>query len=195
VGYAAISAFWILYGALLHPGTGVEADAQILSFAERVGAMLASEESRAQMLNNLARLVAWQNPLIVILIAAALMRIRHWPQPLPELAAGIVIMLGLVVIVMPFQGYGWGYRYLHGFLGSLSLIAAFGWIALAERDAAFGRAALAACTAFALVMLPLRAWQAHAFAHPYAELFRAVRGSGADIVILDPTDIWFGAHQ
>jgi hypothetical protein len=38
-------------------------------------------------------------------------------------------------ILLPYQGHGWGYRYLHGLIGSLSLLAGYGWIALSERAA------------------------------------------------------------
>ena len=34
------------------------------------------------------------------------------------LVLGIVATLGVVLLLMPYQGHGWGYRYLHGCLAA-----------------------------------------------------------------------------
>ena len=85
---------------------------------------------------NLLRFLAWQSPLVIPLALVGLFAGRSRNATIVDLAAGIVLTLGVVLVLMPFQGHGWGYRYLHGFLGSLSLIAAQGWIHVTERDAA-----------------------------------------------------------
>ena len=196
LAYAAIGLFWIFYPSLIAPSAGEAGqEGALQGFVTKVTALLFADVSTAAfMLHNLARFVAWQNPFEIVLLGVALFACRKWPKPLPQLAAGVALTIVVVVVVMPFQGYGWGYRYVHGLLGSFSLIAAYGWIALTGEDAARGRAAFAACTAFALLMLPLRAWQAYSFSHPYAAVAQAIRTTDADLLFLDPTAIWYGAH-
>jgi hypothetical protein len=43
-----------------------------------------------------------------------------------------------------------------------------------------------------VVLLPWRAYQVHGFVAPYAAASEAIRQAGADVVIVDPTNIWFG---
>ncbi len=97
---------------------------------------------------------------------------------------------------MPFQGHGWGYRYLHGFLGSLSLIAAQGWICVTDRGAQTSRtptlAFLLSVLLSLFVLVPWHAYQVHAFVEPYASAVEAIEHSGAEVVVIDPTDIWYG---
>jgi hypothetical protein len=42
------------------------------------------------------------------------------------------------------------------------------------------------------VLLPWRAYQVHAFVAAYASAAEAIKHAGADVVIVDPTNIWFG---
>ena len=54
------------------------------------------------------------------------------------------------------------------------------------------RGVFAICTIFALVMLPLRMYQMHSFTKPYADAYAEIRNADADVVIVDPNEIWFG---
>jgi hypothetical protein len=42
------------------------------------------------------------------------------------------------------------------------------------------------------VLIPWQCFQAHAFIEPYATAAQAIEHSNADVVIVDPTDVWFG---
>ncbi len=42
------------------------------------------------------------------------------------------------------------------------------------------------------VVLPWHAYQVHAFVKPYASAAAAIAGAKADVVIVDPTAIWYG---
>ena len=81
--------------------------------------------------------------------------------------------------------------------GSLCLIAAQGWINATEREAgARGNPAFALLSSVVLsllVLLPWRAYQAHALVTPYATAGDAIGKSRADVVIVDFVEIWYGS--
>jgi hypothetical protein len=112
--------------------------------------------------------------------------------------AGVALTLAAVWVLEPFQGHGWGYRYLHGFLGSLALVAALGWVhltdGLGEPDRRVARAMVVVSTVFALaVFLPLHAGQAEAMIRPYATAAVAIDRTPADVVLIDPTGLFYAA--
>ena len=98
---------------------------------------------------------------------------------------------------MPFQGHGWGYRYLHGLIGNLALLAGFGWISAAReataRESAAMRAALFLSSAFSLlVLLPAHLESAGSLTRPYALADAALRRARSDIVVIDKTGMRYG---
>jgi hypothetical protein len=199
--YAVSGLFWILYWSLVLRTANVPmaqtADVGLGYFLARIAGMVdLSPASFLLMTLNLIRFVAWQSPLVVPLAAVGLFAGRKPDGTLVNLAAGMALMLIAVLVLMPFQGHGWGYRYLHGFLGALSLMAAQGWIALTDRARGASRKAAFAFAANVLVaffvLLPWRAYQVHAFVAPYASAVAAIERSDADVVIVDPTDVWYG---
>src|SRR5205085_11937020 len=106
------------------------------------------------------------------------------------MALSALVMLLTIAAIMPYQGHGWGYRYLHGFLGVICLTGAFAWMRLTDAmsaeqkrgaSVAFGLAAL-----FSLVvLLPLRSVQANGFIRPFARAEAAIRRTPADVVVVD----------
>lgn len=201
--YAAICLFWASYfGLMLHAqgAAGSGPSGQGLAEFTHRSIMLASQFQLADpalMAANLVRFIAWQNPLAVALgaVGAGLaVRERHptmWP-----LVAGLVLTTVAMLLIMPFQGHGWGYRYLHGLIGSLCLLAAFAWVRLVDPAAAVSRrawAGLAIASAFSLLAaLPIRAWQVTNFIAPYATALDAIEHTPADVVIVDPSGLWYG---
>jgi hypothetical protein len=192
LAYAAICLFWVSYWGLILPVTGGDAGGVSALFARAFSMLGVDAATFAFMIRNMVRFIAWQNPATLILFIAALASVRKWQSPLPQLLGGLVLTIVAMAVILPYQGHGWGYRYLHGLLGSISLIAAYAWVSAAEGQAARLRTILAACTIFAVVILPVRAWQVHDFTRPYARAYDAIRTADADIVIVDGTEIWFG---
>jgi hypothetical protein len=113
-----------------------------------------------------------------------------------ELTVGLVLTLGAMFILMPYQGYGWGYRYLHGLIGNVSLLAGYGWIALSERAtrnemaAAWTTLTIGSAVAW-LVLLPAHAKQAHEFAMPYVRAADAIGHAAIDLVVIDKSGLLF----
>jgi hypothetical protein len=199
--YGVIGLFWVLYWSLVLRLANVpaapSAHADMLDFVHHVVAMIDIGLAGFLLMGlNLLRFLAWQSPILVPLALVGLFAARGRNATVVPLAAGIVLTLGVVLVLIPFQGHGWGYRYLHGFLGSLSLIAAQGWIHVTERAPRMARTpALALLSSVLLslfVLLPWRAYQVHAFVEPYASAAEAIKHAGADVVVVDPTNIWFG---
>ncbi len=199
--YAAIGMFWILYWSLVLRAANApmaeSADIGILQFMQRIADTVDLNPGNLALLGlNLLRFLVWQSPLAIPLVIVGLTSCRARKGIIIELAAGIALTLALVLVLMPFQGHGWGYRYLHGFLGSFSLIAAQGWIAVTDRGSQAAKQATYALAASVLVsllvLLPWRAYQVRAFVDPYASAIEAIRHADADVVLVDPTDIWYG---
>ena len=199
VTYAAIGLFWIDYWTLVlraaDASVAQEANVGMAWFIQRIiGWSSLSLDSFAVMSRNLFRFAAWQNPAAIPLALIGLFARRN--SIAVNLALGMVFTLAVMLVVMPFQGHGWGYRYWHGCLGSVSLLAAQGWIYLTDRStAALRRPAtgLALCAAFSLfVLLPWRCLQVHAFVEPYATAVRAITQSDAEVVVVDASRIWYG---
>lgn len=201
--YAAAGLFWILYWSLLlhtlSEPVAQSADLGIAFLFHRIAEMAhLNAASIPLMALNLYRFLAWQSPLAIPLALIAFVACRRDSKVVTDLALGIFFTLAAVLILMPYQGHGWGYRYLHGFLGSLSLLAAQGWIYLTGQHAhAAGRKQpafllLASVFVSVFVMLPWHAYHVRAFVAPYASAVAAIKQSDAEVVVVDPVDIWFG---
>jgi hypothetical protein len=192
LAYGVICVFWMAWWPLLFAALGLGAygvhaaaggattEAMRLAFTPLAPGMMAE---------NLLRLILWQNPLTIPLALLSLGALRgRLAGPLPPLAAGAILMTLLLLLVTPFQGHGWGYRYLHGYLGSFCLLAASAWVDLTARPETRGRAwaVLAATTACAMILwLPLRLSQVRAFIDPYARAWSVIAAAPADVVIVD----------
>ncbi|HEV2364266.1 MAG TPA: hypothetical protein VGS12_08745 [Caulobacteraceae bacterium] len=201
----AIVVFWLLYWSFLMRWLGAgppppgPADAggvlaRLIGLVSPLGPLDVSI-----MALNLIRLATWQNllaaPLFVVGAAAA------WRSggALRALVAGLALTVFVSFLLMPYQGYGWGYRYVHGLLGSVALVAAWQWSRWTEacperaRSAALGAFAVSAAASI-LILLPARLAQASAWSAPYERASAAIAGAHADVVLLDETGIWFGEH-
>jgi hypothetical protein len=81
------------------------------------------------------------------------------------------------------QGYGWGFRYAHGFIGPFCLLAGLGWARFrperAMRPLFIGLAITALGSAYLV-------WRTHAFVAPYAASHKLIDSSQADVVLVDP---------
>jgi hypothetical protein len=204
LAYLAICLFWasywrLAYGVLGVPPAAAEAVGGGL-LVDRVAALLAAFEpgGLGVMAKNLARFVAWQNPLAIALAGLGLASAVRAGGVLRALVAGFALTLVVMFIVLAFQGHGWGYRYVHGFLGGVSLVAAHAWVTRVAPDPAQtaprARWLLSASIVFVLaVLLPLQAYQAYAWIRPYAEASRRIAAAPADIVFVDARGLWYGA--
>jgi hypothetical protein len=138
------------------------------------------------MMLNMLRFVAWQNLVLVPLLIAAIpvvLRKRGFPA---ALALGIVGWLLFLTIVLPEQGRGWGFRYLHGYLGSFALLAGFGYRELDER---IGRQADGMVVAMSgltiLAAIPLLFVASYRFMQPHLAMERLIEAQTTPFVLID----------
>lgn len=132
------------------------------------------------------RFIAWNNLLLIPLTVAAVVGagwrgLLRGPTPVLPLAIGCIAG----AMLMTAQVYGWGFRYMHGYIGSFCLLAGYGWIALSKGRAMPMRLLVAACI-LSLAGTAFLGWRAHQWVAPYAAVDRMIRASSADVVIVDP---------
>jgi hypothetical protein len=202
LAYGAIGLFWLSYWTLMLASQGFSPLAAAAAVAHGASANAVGASFKLSglpyMAENLFRFIVWQNPLAIALgLVGGSIAVRRVSGPLPPLAAGILLTLALLVAITPFQGHGWGYRYIHGFLGSVALLAAAGWVRLTDgpRSVAAPRAwaAFGVAVVFTVaVLLPIRLAQVARFNTPYVRAQEAIQHSGADVVIVDPRGMWYG---
>lgn len=201
LAYALIGLFWAMYQPMLVHLYGAT---EVVAAAERHGAFATLQSlierfdpaGLGYLAKNLIRFVTWQNVLLAPLTLLALAPAVRAGGVLRALVIGAGLTLGMLFILMPYQGHGWGYRYLHGLLGSFCLLAAWTWTRLsgpedAARPAWRLRFGVGLASALAL-LLPLRAVQAHQFEHAYSMAVRQIQATDADVVIVDDYGVWFG---
>lgn len=197
VGYALIGGFWLwwphLVGPMVEaaPAAGAAAG-QAAGFLTRLLDAFATRDGLglSEMLANAMRFVAWQHVLLVPLAALALPVLRR-DGLAAALAGGVVLTLAGMLVLLPYQGHGFGYRYLHGLIGNVILLAVYGWIALGEARAIWRPVLVKATALSVVVLLPLQLWLAHAFYAPYAAVRDQLLAVDADYVVVGASDVPF----
>ena len=191
ISYAIFGLFWLSYPHLVAASAGLEASAGSTSgsggyIADRILPLLTSRdpETLPLMAANMIRFLTWQNLALCPLMMLSGPALRRGEGIARPLAYGLLLTFLAMAIVLPYQGHGWGYRYLHGLVGSCALLAAYGWREFSDRQEVqtFVRLATLA-TMFA--GLPFLLWQAHRFVDPYARVNRMIEHIGADIVVVE----------
>ena len=203
LAYAAIGLFWIFYWSLALKLVGAPPQAASALgggwFAHRLADIFASVrfQNLGAMAESLVRFITWQNPLTAPLALAGGLAAERAKGHLRALAFGVVLTLIAMLLLVPSQTHGWGYRYLHGLLGSVCLIAVWSWTRLTDGLAPAARARangafVAACLISILGLFPLRAWQAWSYVRPYAAANALIQSSKAQVVLIDHEDEpWF----
>jgi len=202
VGYSVICLFWISYWQIMIEWQGFSRqasnDAGPVYFMARAAFLFASFDwtGLGLMLKNVLRFVDWQNPIVVPFALLAYRPVRNSEGIARELFTGLALTLAAMFILLPYQGHGWGYRYLHGLIGSLSLLAGYGWITLSERatrnELATSWIMLTIGSAVAwLVLLPAHAKHAQDFVMPYVRAAETIGHTATDLVVIDTSGLLF----
>ena len=182
----AIVILWAkLWPAFLLDALGAPADVRpSAGVADKVGSLFERLGDRWQPLVNLSRFVAWNNILMVPLAALGIAAMR-WRSMIAGREIALPLALGCLAgcVLALAQGYGWGFRYAHGFIGPFCLLAGLGW-------ARFRPAGALRPLVIGLVITGLASiffvWRIHAFVAPYAASHRLIDSSQADVVLVDP---------
>jgi len=200
VVYAGICLFWLQFPALTLAAAGGVASgaAGVAGVGGQVSALIRAQHppTGVTMAENLIRFVTWQNVLAAPLAVLGLVPAIRAGGATRALAVGLALTTAALIVLMPYQGYGWGYRYWHGLLGSIALIGALGWSRITERlahaDQGAAQVLFAGAAMFSiLVLAPLRAVQARDLTRPYALAYSAIRRSPAQVVLIDARSAWY----
>lgn len=194
-GYGAIAAFWLAWPhwmeALVAGPAPAAATAGTDYFTRLTETLSKSDTMRWQeMTANLLRLFAWQHVILLPLLLAAIPAVRRERLP-AAFAATLILPICIMAAILPWQGHGFGYRYVHGVLGTAILLAVFGWRNLVVSCAWLRPVLLRTTLGAVLVILPLQGWMAHSFYSLFSQVDHRINASGADYFIVGGKDAPF----
>ncbi|WBY09752.1 hypothetical protein PIB19_10985 [Sphingomonas sp. 7/4-4] len=205
-GYAAVYfaalGFWMSWpqmvtaagGMTAHSGSIVGAGGFVtnrvlpLLFRDRGGDL-------SLMFYNLVRAVVWNAAFLLPCVLLAIPAVRRREGLTTPLAAGVLLTIFAMTILLAYQGHGWGYRYIHGLLGNCLLLAGYGYRELARREERVATGFVAFLTA---ATLPIADWllaTTHGFVAPYARLSALIARQDVDFVIVDTNGPGFAMDQ
>ncbi|NUQ17816.1 MAG: hypothetical protein HOP95_05080 [Sphingomonas sp.] len=186
VSYSIFGLFWISWPHLVAMSAGLSSFSGASTFIGRALPLLTSHEPQtiALMIANLLRFVTWENLALLPLMLLAWPAVRRGDGIAAPLLGGVILTIAAMAFILPYQAMGWGYRYLHGLIGSCALLAGYGWREAAERRGV--RAFVTAATAVTVLgCIPFLTWQATAFVRPYARVNQMIDAVGADMVVVN----------
>jgi hypothetical protein len=186
--YAAIVLWWASYPVLAsHEVVSQVPNAPDGNLAARISGVLVHSDGNplAIMFLNLLHFIAWQNFALLPLLLAAIAAVRR-DALVTTLLLGIVAWIAFITVILPYQGHGWGYRYLHPYLGSFALLAGYGYRELGER---IGTKADGVVLGFsgitAVAAIPLSFLATYRFVEPHVALERFIAAQRTPIVLVD----------
>ncbi|MBC2669172.1 hypothetical protein ACFOON_08305 [Novosphingobium piscinae] len=198
-GYLVIGLVWLAWPHwLAAQATTVlpAGPAEQFGFLPRIAALLTPPNVTALcvMAGNLLRFITWQHVLLVPLALVGTWRCAGRDDLARALAWGLPVTFVAMLILLPPQGHGWGYRYLHGLIGNLCLLGGFGWRWLRANGGTPRRALLVSSLLSFAVLLPVHAAMVRTMIAPYARAAQAFARLDADYVVVDSTSLPFGTN-
>jgi hypothetical protein len=187
VAYVVIIGGWILFPLLAGIHGAVQGPNES-RFFDRVVPLLLHRDplTVSWMMLNLVRFVAWQHLALLPLFVAAFRAASRDRGGAVPMLAGIILTTTFVGFVLPFQGHGWGYRYLQPCLGSFALLAGIGYQQLRDEAPARTDGVVIVLTLATLLgSVPLLIGQARAFTRPHVLLDRHIAAQKTDFVLVD----------
>lgn len=154
---------------------------------------------RLHSLNPLAyltRFFAWNNSLLLPLASLGVWGTVKNIRKDKRIASQDLLFLALALgcatsmLLTVHQGLGWGYRYMHGYIGSFCLLAGWGWTKLPAAPRSL-RPVFLSC-GLALLLMAGQAIMIHRFVTPYVKAYTDVVTQNADIVLVNPYGSAFG---
>jgi hypothetical protein len=193
LGYALIGAFWLYWPtwtwSLVQASAHAPRPAGV-DYLTRLTTTLRDRDPMGlpDMVANGLRFIAWQHLLLVPLMLVAARQFRRDPM-IAALAGGLALTTLTMAVILPYQGHGFGYRYLHGLIGNAILLAIFGWKMCADQLDQWRALLLRTTLAGMLVLLPLQAWMTHAFYAASAQTARQIAAIDADYLVIGRKDV------
>jgi hypothetical protein len=186
--YASSYALLLLFWMKLYPIALIATlDLPVVATAA-TGTSLSPRLASLQPLLYVSRFFAWNNALLLPLaMIGSVAAVRAWHRdairPRSILFVALAIGCGLGLMLTVHQGLGWGYRYLHGYIGAFCLLAGLGWTRLCSAPASLRPIVMTSL--LALLLLTAQAVMIYRFVSPYARLHADARARQADVVLVD----------
>lgn len=190
IGYGIVCAFWFAWPIWISShGIGQVAahNDPAIDYIDRLRRIIRFPDIEALWLMalNLLRFVSWQHLLLMPLALLGIRMAWRGDALVRALAMGLALPITAMLILLPYQGHGWGYRYVHGVIGNACLLGAYGWRSLEAHGRSVHRALLWSSAITFLLLIPARAWMGHRMVAPYAELDKIIAQSSSNIAIID----------
>jgi hypothetical protein len=189
-GYLVIGLFWLQYPVYLHDLVSgpLSTDQSGAGYADRLSEAFNLDWSNLWLTcANLLRFITWQHVMLIPLMLAAWPAIRR-DRLASTLALGLVLPIVVLAIILPLQGPGFGYRYLHPVLGNAVLLGAFGWRALAPIHSRLRPALVVASAVGLAILLPIQMTMSYLRYAPEARASSTIDASGADYAVIRVKD-------
>ncbi|HZV17550.1 MAG TPA: MFS transporter [Sphingobium sp.] len=153
--------------------------------ADKLASLFGRLDSWQPLLNN-ARLIGWNNLLLMPLAALAVLGVR-WRGLWREVPIAVPLLMGVLagMGLALYQGYGWGFRYMHGQIGALCLLAGLGWRAAVAEEWRLPMRLVALSALFALLSGGWLLADSERYLRGYARTMAAVRAADVDAVLVD----------
>ncbi len=151
---------------------------------DKLGSLFGRLEKWQPLLNN-ARLLSWNNLLLLPLAGLSVFAVR-WRGLLREVPIAVPLLIGVLAAMglALYQGYGWGFRYMHGQIGALCLLAGLGWRTVVQEGG--GQVRLLAVAGVLSLLSGLWLIQdSERYVRGYARTMDAIRAADADVVLID----------
>lgn len=188
--YAAILAGWIAFPQLAAQLTGtsdVVGGSHANIFRDKFLPLLLDRNPATMLLMtmNMLRFFAWQHLALLPLLFAALPLSTERGSLARPIGLGVALGIAMPAMLLPYQGHGWGYRYLHGYIGSFALIGTYGFRRVRDLDPRRAWGSMAVCTLATLVAMGWLAYRIDAFVGPHVKLERRLAAIEADFVVVE----------
>jgi hypothetical protein len=144
---------------------------------------------------NLLLIIGWASlatPFLAVLGASQFFKVRPIIQ---DSILSCVLTFGFYFFFYLDQAHGWGYRYFHGAIACLIIVAVAGFNRLSNLVGSYraSKFVLVGIAASLLVQFPLRCFEAERFVRPYARTAAAIHAIPKDIVAFDWREAWYSA--
>jgi len=191
LAYGAIGAFWLWWP---HVTLGLVSgpDSKVVSsgatyLSRLMDALSDSQDNGPQMAANLLRMATWTHPALFLLALLGALAAKV-DRRVAALAAGVLLPLLVMGVILPYQGHGFGYRYLHQALGNLALLGGYGWLRLGGWRPRLRSGLLALSAGSLLALLPMQGWFAHRLYGAFAQASDKIDTAAADYVVIGQFD-------
>ncbi len=193
IGYTAITAFWVWWPHWMSVLVQVNVAAPQTEASGYVARLIGALRDRdtlgtPDMIANFLRFIAWQHLLLVPLMLTGLRQYRKNPLII-ALGGGMIVTTLFMAVVLPSQGFGFGYRYFHGLIGNGILLAIFGWRSLGSKQGQWRTVLQRSTIAGIMVMMPLQALMAHRLYKTSAQVSAGIDRINTDYVVFGPEDV------